>query len=94
MNIQLAKENVLKNLTAELEKMANNPSARKAGRKTTYFFNIGQFVKNAMDAIERQARLARNREIVKAIEKELEQNKCGNRDSCCLSALLKITKLL
>ncbi len=68
MKIELAKENVLKNLTAELEKVENSRG------KKTYFFNIGEFVKNAMDAIERQTRLARDREIVKVLENTVMQH--------------------
>ena len=58
MNIQLAKENIIKNLIAECEKVegAYALSKRRGAKKTTYIFNIGEFVKNAMDAIEYRTR--------------------------------------
>ena len=57
MNIQEAKDNVIKNLTAELEKVQDSKCRPSRPRnEKPYFFEVGKFVKNAMDAIEAQVK--------------------------------------
>ena len=58
MTIQEAKDNVMKNLTAELEKVQNSKYRPSRPRnEKPYFFEVGKFVKNAMDAIEMQVKV-------------------------------------
>lgn len=71
MTIKQAKENILKNLYAECEKLSNRP--RRPGKKTTTIFNVGKFVSNAIDEIEKLVReecVKDCRKLVAELEKE------------------------
>ena len=53
MKIKEAKENVIKNLTAQLEKVqASRYRPSRPRNEKPYFFEIGKFVNNAMDSIQ------------------------------------------
>lgn len=74
MNIQEAKDNVMKNLTAELEKVHTR-------NEKPYFFEIGKFVKNAMDAIEAQVKVDIDSEFLsKAVMFESVDTASGKTD--------------
>ena len=90
MNIKQAKENVLKNLYAECEKIQ---SPRRAGKKTATIFNVGKFVENALNAIEKQTRDEERERILGIIESYSKHSSHNPYDRCLIEIMEEIKKL-
>ena len=65
MNIKTAKENVMKNLATECEKVQGSRYRPSRPRnEKPYLFEIGKFVQNAMDEIEKMTRMEIDNEFL------------------------------